>query len=137
MVSGSGRARRDVILIVDDDPALRTSLAELLGEHGYDTLTERDGAAALDLLDDLPQLSEDQPSVMLVDVMMPEMDGYTFAFASRSRPDTAFVPVILMSAQIPSSMPHYVHDFLPKPLELNRLMSAIRAAVRARAWSCN
>ena len=116
---------------------MRLSLAELLGEYGYDTLTERDGAAALDLLDDLPPSSEEQPSVMLVDVMMPDMDGYAFAFASRSRPVTAFVPVILMSASIPSSMPHYVHAFLPKPLVLSRLMEAIRAAARARALSCN
>jgi CheY-like chemotaxis protein len=131
------RARREVILIVDDDPAMRTSLAELLDECGYDTLTECDGASALELLDNLPPSSEEQLSVMLVDVMMPEMDGYTFAFASRSRSATAFVPVILMSAFIPASMPHYVHDFLPKPLELDRLMKAIRAAARARAWSVN
>jgi CheY-like chemotaxis protein len=130
------KARREVILIVDDDPAMRTSLAELLGECGYDILTECDGPSALDLLDDLPS-SDDQPSVMLVDVMMPEMDGFTFAFASRSRPATAWVPVILMSAAVPSSMPHYVHDFLPKPLQLDRLITAIRAAARARALSCN
>ena len=80
----SERARRDVILIVDDDSALRTSLAELLGECGYDTLTESDGVAALDLLDSLPPSSEDQPCVMLVDVMMPVMDGYALAPASRS-----------------------------------------------------
>jgi len=137
MVSGGGPARREVILIVDDDPAIRMSLAELLGEYGYDTLTECDGASALDLLDDLAESSQEQPSVMLVDVMMPEMDGYTFAFASRSRPVTAFVPVILMSASNPRSMPHYVHGFVPKPLELDRLMTAIRAAARARALSCN
>ena len=137
MVSDGERARRDVILIVDDDPAMRTGLAELLGECGYETLTECDGASALDLLDGLPESSEDHPTVMLVDIMMPEMDGFTFAFASRSRPVTAFVPVILMSAHVPCSMPHYVHSFLPKPLELDRLMSAIRDAARARAWSCN
>jgi len=137
MVSGGGQGRREVILIVDDDPEMRTSLAELLGECGYETLTESGGAAALDLLDSLPPSTEEQPCVMLVDVLMPEMDGYTFAFASRSRPDTAWIPVILMSAHIPSSMPHYVHDFLPKPLRFDRLLTAIRAAVRARAWSCN
>jgi CheY-like chemotaxis protein len=126
-----------VILVVDDDPAMRLSLAELLGEFGYDTLTECDGAAALDLLDNLPPASEGELSVMLVDVIMPKMDGYAFAFTSRSRPATAFVPVILMSAAMPSSMPHYVHDFLPKPFKLDRLMTAIRAAARARAWSCN
>jgi len=136
MVRSGARDRREVILIVDDDPALRISLAELLGEHGYDTLTECDGTAALDLLDNLPCV-EDLPSVMLVDVMMPEMDGYTFAVASRSRPMTASVPVILMSGFFPTSMPHYVHDFLPKPFKPDRLMTAIRAAARVRAWSCN
>jgi CheY-like chemotaxis protein len=137
MVSGGGRARREVILIVDDDSATRTSLAELLGECGYDTLTESDGVAALDLLDSLPPSSEDQPCVMLVDVMMPVMDGYAFAFASRSRPVTAWVPVILMSAHTPRAVPHYVHDFVPKPFMFDRLMSAIRAAARARLLSCN
>jgi len=138
-VTARAHTRRELILIVDDDPAIRTSLAELLGDCGYDTLTECDGTTALDLLDSLSP-SEDQPSVMLVDVMMPEMDGYTFAFASRCRPSTASVPVILMSAFNPTasgSMPHYIHDFLPKPLKLDRLMTAVRAAVRARAWSCN
>jgi CheY-like chemotaxis protein len=137
VVSGSTTARRELILIVDDDPLLRTSLAELLSECGYDTLTECDGTTALDLLDNLPPSSEHQPSVMLVDVMMPEMDGFTFAVASRSRPLTASVPVILMSALVPSSMPHYVHAFLPKPLKLDRLMKTLHAAARARAWSCN
>jgi CheY-like chemotaxis protein len=139
-VSGEARERREVILIVDDDPAVRTSLAELLGDYGYDTLTECDGTAALDLLDSLPPSSDLQPSVMLVDVMMPEMDGYTFAFASRCRPVTSSVPVILMSAFnpiLPSSLPHYIHAFLPKPFKLDRLVKTVRAAVRARTWSCN
>lgn len=136
MVSGGTTARRELILIVDDDPAMRISLAELLNECGYDTLTECDGTAALDLLDNLPA-SEQQPSVMLVDIVMPEMDGFTFAVASRSRPLTASVPVILMSAFVPNSMPHYVHAFLPKPFKLDRLMKALDAAARERARSCN
>ena len=136
MVSGGTTARRELILIVDDDPAMRISLAELLSECGYDTLTECDGTAALDLLDNLAP-SEQQPSVMLVDIMMPEMDGFTFAVASRSRPLTASVPVILMSAFVPNSMPHYVHAFLPKPFKLDRLMKALHGAARERAWSCN
>ena len=137
MVSGGTTARRELILIVDDDPAMRLSLAELLSECGYDTLTECDGTAALDLLDNLPPSPEQQPTVMLVDVMMPDMDGFTFAVASRSRPLTASVPVILMSAFVPNSMPHYVHAFLPKPFKLDRLMKALHAAARARAWNLN
>ena len=67
VVSGARTTRRELILIVDDDPAMRTSLAELLSECGYDTLTECDGTTALDLLTACSP-SEEQPSVMLVDV---------------------------------------------------------------------
>src|SRR3954454_21380145 len=94
---------RPVVMVVDDDPLLRTCLAELLAEFGYDTLTESDGAAALDLLDNLSPASEDLPAVMLVDIMMPRMDGYQLAAAIRSRAAVSKVPVIFMSSFVPDS----------------------------------
>ena len=87
-------APRPVVMVVDDDPLLRTCLAELLAEFGFDTLTEGDGAAALDLLDNMSPSSDDMPSVMLVDVMMPHMNDYQLAAALRSRSVAATVPVI-------------------------------------------
>src|SRR3954468_19345531 len=91
---------RPVVMVVDDDPLLRTCLAELLAEFGYDTLTESDGEAALDLLDNLSASSDDVPAVMLVDIVMPNMDGYQLAAALRSRAAVSNVPVIFMSSSV-------------------------------------
>jgi CheY-like chemotaxis protein len=128
---------RPVVMVVDDDPLLRTCLAELLTEFGYDTLTEGDGVAALDLLDNLPPGSNDIPSVMLVDVRMPRMDGYELAAALRSRSVAATVPVIFMSSSVPASTPCPAQGFLCKPFNLERLIAAIRSAAPAEPSSCN
>jgi DNA-binding response OmpR family regulator len=122
----TGAAGRPVVMVVDDDPLLRTCLAEVLAEFGYETLTECDGVAALDLLDNMSPWSNDIPSVMLVDVMLPGMDGYQLAAALRSRAVAATVPVIFMSSSVPASAGWPVHDFLRKPFNIERLMAAIR-----------
>jgi CheY-like chemotaxis protein len=128
---------RPVVMVVDDDPLLRTCLAELLAEFGYDTLTEGDGVAALELLDNMPPWSDDLPSVMLVDIRMPRMDGYQLAAALRSRSVAAAVPVIFMSSSVPASTPCPARDFLCKPFNLERLIAAIRGAAPAEPSSCN
>jgi len=128
-MGAAGRCRRDVVLIVEDDPNIRTALAEVLDEYGYETLTECDGEAALELLDNLPPASDDAPSVILVDVMMPGMSGYEFVAALRVRPAAASVPVIFMSAgPRPWWRSEDGHRFLDKPLRIDRLLAAIRNA---------
>jgi CheY-like chemotaxis protein len=126
-----------VVMVVDDDPLLRTCLAELLAEYGYDTLTESDGASALDLLDNLAPSSSDMPVVMLVDIVMPNMDGYELAAAIRSRSAVSTVPLIFMSSSAPKSPGWSGQDFLRKPFNLDRLMSSIHRAIPAKAWRCN
>ena len=125
-----GRARRDVVLIVEDDPALRMVLADLLEESGYETLTACNGAEALDLIDNRPQLSHDAPTVVLADIAMPEMNGYDFASALRFRQLTKSLPVILMSATARPMIPPGIHAFLEKPLKIEPLLAAIRGAAR-------
>ncbi len=124
-------------MVVDDDPFLRTCLAELLAEFGYDTLTECDGASALDLLDNLPPSSDAMPVVLLVDVMMPRMNGYELAAALRSRAVVAAVPLIFMSSSKPASPGYSAQDFLCKPFTLERLMAAIGRAIPANGRVCN
>jgi CheY-like chemotaxis protein len=123
--------RRPVVMVVDDDPLLRTCLAELLAEFGYDTLTECDGASALDLLDNLSPSSDAMPVVLLVDVMMPRMDGYQLAAALRSRAGVSAVPLIFMSSSRPAAPGCTGQDFLRKPFNLERLMAAIARAIPA------
>jgi chemosensory pili system protein ChpA (sensor histidine kinase/response regulator) len=125
-------AVRPVVMVVDDDPLLRTCLAELLAEYGYDTLTECDGASALDLLDNLSPTSGDMPVVLLVDIVMPKMDGYQLAAALRSRGAVSTVPLIFMSSSVPDSPCCFAQDFLRKPFNVERLMAAIGRAIPAR-----
>ena len=114
-------------MVVDDDPLLRTCLAELLAEFGFDTLTEGDGAAALDILDNMSPWSDD----------LPHMDGYELAAALRSRSVAATVPVIFMSSSVPASTLCSAQDFLCKPFNVERLIAAIRGAAPAEPSRCN
>jgi CheY-like chemotaxis protein len=120
--------RHKSVLVIDDDPAIRISLAELLTDRGYETLTECDGASALDLLNSLMGCSKEVPSVMLVDIAMPHLDGYEFVAALRCRPEVPAVRLILMSACAPLALPPGAHGFVAKPFNVERLVSTIRPA---------
>lgn len=80
------------VLIVDDDPAIRTLLNELLVDEGYDTLLAADGETAVNLA-----LSE-QPQLILMDLMLPVMDGAMATRLIKSNPDTHQIRIIAMSA---------------------------------------
>lgn len=81
---------REQIMVVDDDAAIRATLAEVLDEEGYDVLQAQDGSQALGLL------AMATPSAIILDLNMPVMDGPTFYRAMRARGILA--PVIIMSA---------------------------------------
>jgi CheY-like chemotaxis protein len=80
------------VLVVEDDDALRETLAEALADEGHDVRVARDGAAALD------RLREWSPHVILLDLMMPRMDGYAFRAAQRALPEASAAKVVIVSA---------------------------------------
>jgi CheY-like chemotaxis protein len=82
------------ILIVEDAEDIRASLVELLRDEGYEVLTACNGEDALGLLGASPEL----PALILLDLMMPVMDGYAFRAAQLRDPKLARIPVVLMSA---------------------------------------
>ena len=84
----SGRS----VLIVDDDPGIRRMMSLVLAGEGYDVRTAENGRQALDLL------ASWRPAVILLDLMMPVMDGWTFLAAQQADPILASIPVIVMSA---------------------------------------
>jgi signal transduction histidine kinase/DNA-binding response OmpR family regulator len=92
LVPGVGLPR---LLIVDDEPALRTSLAELLQEEGFAVETAEDGLAALE------RLGAGPPDVLLLDLMMPRLDGFAVLEWLRAHPDPAIygLPVVLITAK--------------------------------------
>ena len=78
------------ILVVDDVPEDVRLLEAVLDAHGYDTVSATDGRAALELA------NAADPDLVLLDVMMPELDGYTVCRTLRGHEDTAVLPVIML-----------------------------------------
>ena len=114
---------RQRILLVDDDIDLRESLAEVLEEAGYTVDRAANGQEALQ------SLRQERPTVILLDLLMPVMNGWQFCQLKRRDQSVANIPVIAMSAAVskdPSS-PYYIEvdDFLAKPVEIDDLLSKL------------
>ncbi len=112
------------ILLVEDDFMLRSSLAVVLGAEGYRVESEANALDALRRLERPPK-----PSLILLDIMLPYMDGLEFRALQRSMRHLADIPVIVITAvgirpEIAADL-DLVHAF-SKPLDRPRLMTAIR-----------
>ena len=121
------------ILVVDDEPAIRESLGDLLREEGYDVLEAQNGAEALARLRE-PQ--HEQPCVIVLDLMMPVMDGYEFRAEQLRDQALARIPVVVVSAdgnvrRKAASM--QVAAALAKPLQLNAFVAEIERHCKAAA----
>jgi len=103
------------ILIVDDDQDVREGLAEVLARAGYLVSTAANGKIALE------QAQESRPDLIVLDLVMPVMCGWTFLEAQRRDPGLASIPVIVASASIDSQV-EGVAVLLGKPFELDTLL---------------
>jgi two-component system response regulator MprA len=120
------------VLVVDDEPALRDALESSLAFEGYEVLTASDGLEALDAV------AEEQPDLVLLDIMMPRMDGLTAVRRLRGRGDT--VPVLMLTARDAvgdrvTGLDVGADDYLAKPFELDELLARVRALLRRSAIS--
>jgi len=119
---------RTDVLVVEDDALIRDGLAELLRDDGYQVRTATNGADALSSL-----RSSHPPDVILLDLMMPVMDGWQFRVEQKRDAQLAGIPVIAMSASRTSQAEAIdAAAFVAKPLRLPELHATI-AAVVARA----
>jgi CheY-like chemotaxis protein len=109
---------RPLVLVVDDDDAIRDALSDLLDAAGFDAVAARDGLDALKLLAALPTA----PAFILLDLMMPVMDGWAFCDTRRKSRTFCEVPVIAISATEISeaNRPVGVDAFLAKPIDLDK-----------------
>lgn len=82
------------VLIIDDDLGIRESLRELLEYAGYEVMEAGDGKMAIDLLETSPSL----PSMILLDLMMPALNGYAFREIQQNNPKISQIPIVLMTA---------------------------------------
>jgi CheY-like chemotaxis protein len=80
------------VLVVDDDPAIRAFVSELLVDEGYEVRAATNGRDALTVL------ASWRPDVILLDLMMPEMDGWAFLATQQRHLELVCIPVIVMSA---------------------------------------
>ncbi len=108
------------VLVVDDERDIRQAMAEILAEEGYQVEAAADGASAL------AKLRAFQPSVVLLDLMMPGMNGWEFREAQKTDPELSKIPVILVSALSPACSSVEGEDYLQKPFNLDDLLSAVR-----------
>lgn len=110
------------VLIVEDDADLREMMAQLLLLEGYRTETVANGREALQYLQ-----KGDRPDVILLDLMMPVMDGWEFRRRQLEDPALSRVPVVVLSALDPSRAADLDGAaFLKKPLDFDRLLELVR-----------
>jgi len=112
------------VLIVDDDFALREALCVALEGEGFAVAAAANGQEALDYL-----RTEGRPCLVLLDLMMPIMNGWEFRAQQRQEPELADIPVVVLSAFARSGDEELrgIEQFLRKPIDLADLLAAVRA----------
>lgn len=111
------------ILVIDDDPAIRQTIQDVLEIYGYRVRTASDGQEGIEELGKM----EEAPCLILLDLMMPGMNGWGFLDYQRSSPAFAGVPVIICSAYEESAKSVRAANILTKPVQLESLVGAVRA----------
>jgi CheY-like chemotaxis protein len=120
------------ILLVEDDDSLRQVLAEVLTDEGYRVDAAANGQVALDHL----KRAAASPDLILLDLVMPVMDGWTFRDAQRHDERLAHIPTVVLSASFPPDSPRMralgAEAVLSKPVSIERLMRAVHRVVPAQ-----
>ena len=110
------------VLIVDDDTDIRTALVDVLEEHGYEAISAVNGRDALNKL----RQAEPKPCLIVLDLMMPVMDGRSFREEQLKTPEFADIPVVVVTAYRDVTDDLRGTDFLKKPVDLEDLLAAAR-----------
>ncbi len=128
-MSGDGNAR---ILVVDDVPENLRLLEAVLAPRGYDVVSATDGRAALELVESA------NPDLVLLDVVMPKMDGYAVCRRLREREETAVLPVIMVTSSSGPEKTQAIEagadDFIPKPFNHQELLTRVRSLLRIKRY---
>jgi len=128
------RAAKPVILVVEDDPDLGKILSLQLNSEGFNTIVAMDGADAY------TQIQQIQPACVILDLMMPVMDGFSFLKRIRSLNHTVDVPVIVLTASQDDRYRRKSHQyladmFMKKPYDLQELTVVVRNLIEAAKTS--
>ena len=107
-----------MVLVVDDESDIRLAVAEALASEGFEVLDASDGAEALE------KARAFHPDLVLLDLMMPRMDGWEFRRAQKHDPAVSDIPVVVLSAMGPDSLE--AEGYVGKPFDVDELVSAVR-----------
>ena len=120
-----------VVLVVEDDPDIRATLCEALEDNGYTAASASNGVEALDYL----RKTAERPCLILLDLMMPVMDGQTFRAEQRADSTIAEIPVVVISAyrDLDKYREELATECLPKPVRLDTLLQTARKHCDATA----
>lgn len=121
MAERSEPGSRGHLLVIEDEPNVRTALAMTLESEGYRVTTESNGPDAL------AQLAVERPDAIITDYMMPYWDGFTTIREIRAYAEYARIPIIMTSAMLPPDVdPRDAADvFLQKPVDVPRLVEVV------------
>jgi CheY-like chemotaxis protein len=109
------------VLVVEDDPALRKSICTVLNDAGYSSWPAENGEVALE------RVREERPCVILLDLMMPIMNGWEFRSEQLRDPKLSAIPVVIMTADgRGEAKARNLHaDYLRKPIHLDALLELV------------
>jgi DNA-binding response OmpR family regulator len=120
------------ILVVDDDLNFARALDLYLRKAGYEVVVAPSGSEGL------VKVAQDRPDVVILDVMMPDMDGYEMCRRLRSNPETARLPVLMFTArtQVTDKINGFeagADDYVTKPAHLAEVLARVKALLRRTA----
>ncbi|NLX08600.1 MAG: response regulator [Chloroflexi bacterium] len=120
------------ILVVDDEIGALTLIGIMLERGGFEVLKAKDAKQALAVLE------IEAPDLIILDVMMPEMNGIELCTLLRQRPDTQELPILILSARgdaksVMSGMDAGATDYLPKPILHHDLVAKVRSMLNLDA----
>jgi len=128
---GAAMTTKKKILVIDDDPNLVVYLTTLLGDHGYSTVSAKDGKEGLE------KIQSEKPDLVLLDITMPEKSGVRFYRDLKENPATKAVPVVMVTG-VMEEFKKFIHSrrqvpppegYLSKPVDKDELLKTIAAVL--------
>ena len=114
------------ILMIEDDPNFSETIGDIFEMEGYKMVTAADGSEGL------RKAREDEPDLLILDIMLPDMDGFEVCHHLRADPKTAHLPIIMLTAKTllreqKLGFETGADDYLTKPVDPSELMASVKA----------